>query len=232
MWQKKVKKTIYTLNTNNFAPKEITDITYPLLKHYAYKIGADFVEIKERKFPEWTPTYEKCQVYQLGQEAQNDWNIFIDYDALVHPDTPDVTSHLPREMCAHNGSDMNSIRWKDNRFFQRDGRRVGSASWLCIASDWTIELFKPMEDMTPEETYAQIFPVSHELQSGVEPRRLIEDYVFSYNIAKYGLKFDTVIDIFKRLNVGQANWLWHIYAVPFEEKIVQMRNIIRMWGLA
>jgi hypothetical protein len=101
-----MKKTIYTLNLHPEEYADITAITYPLLKHYAKKIGAEFVEIKDRKFPEWPPTFEKLQVYELGTEAKNDWNIFFDADAMIHPDTADYTNLIPRDTCAHNGADM------------------------------------------------------------------------------------------------------------------------------
>ena len=70
MWQKPLKKTVFTLNIDGYAP-EVTELTYPLMKHYAAKIGADFHIIKERKFPDWPPVYEKMQIYQLAQEMKN-----------------------------------------------------------------------------------------------------------------------------------------------------------------
>lgn len=232
MWNKKIKKTIYTLNLNPDAYKEITDMTYPLIKRYCHKIGADFHVIDKRKFPEWkSPTYEKTQIYELGQQMENDWNIFFDCDAIIHPDTPDFTSHFSKDTVIHNGSDFASLRWKYDRYFLRDGRNIGSPTWLCIASDWCIELFKPFDDMTPDEVYSNIFPIQAETIKGYEPYRLVEDYLFSRNIAKYGLKFDTIIDFFKRNNFESGNFFWHIYAVPIDEKVVKMRQRMEEWGL-
>src|SRR4030042_4413675 len=105
MWQKPLKKTLFVLNVDDYAP-EITEVTYPLLKHYAKKIGADFYEIRERKFPDFPPVYEKLQIYQLAQEMGNDWNIYIDSDALVHPDLIDATLLIPRDTVAHYGKDQ------------------------------------------------------------------------------------------------------------------------------
>jgi hypothetical protein len=50
MWNKALKKTIFTLNIDNYAP-EIRDITRPLLERYAKKIGADIYDIEDRNFP-------------------------------------------------------------------------------------------------------------------------------------------------------------------------------------
>jgi hypothetical protein len=43
-----MKKLLITFDINY--TKEITDITYPYMKSYADKIGADFKIITERKF--------------------------------------------------------------------------------------------------------------------------------------------------------------------------------------
>lgn len=226
-----MKKTIYTLNLNKKAYEPITELTYPWLRFYAHKIGAQFKEITKRKFPEWQTTYEKLQVYELAQKDKNDWNIFMDCDTLVHPDTPDFSCHIPRDTVAHNGADMASFRWKYDRFFWRDGRSIGSPTWNCWASDWCIELFKPLDDLTPAQAYKNIFPISAETKRGVTPARLIEDYVMSRNIAKYGLKFTTLQEIMVKLGIQGADLFWHAYAVPIDEKVVGLKNCLKGWGL-
>lgn len=231
MWEKPLKKTLFTLNIDQAYDKRLTDITYPFLKAYAHKIGADFYEITTRKFPEYPITYEKCQIYELGQEMKNDWNIFFDCDAFIHPDFPDITTFINKDTVVHNGVDLANIRWKYDRFFMRDGRHIGSPSWCCIASDWCIELFKPVDDMTLEEIEQQIFPVVTELKGGITPLRLIEDYIFSRNIAKYGLKFRTIDTIIKEHIPSGANFLWHLYNIPVEKKYVLLQEILKQWEI-
>jgi hypothetical protein len=100
MWQKKVKKTVFTLNTDPDRYREITALTFPLIKAYCNKIDADFYVISERKFPEWkSVTYEKCQIYQLAKDMENDWNIFIDADAVVHPDSRTLLIFYEKTQC-------------------------------------------------------------------------------------------------------------------------------------
>jgi len=232
MWQKKTKKCFYTLNLNPDQYEEITDMTYPLFKRYCHKIGAEFYEITERKFPDYPANYEKVQVYQLGQDMENDWNIFFDCDSLIHPDTPDLTNYIPRDYCAHNANDMAGLRWRYDRFLQRDGRNIGSCTWINIASDWTIELFKPLDDLTLDEVANNIFPVHGEIITGmVPPIRLIEDYVFSRNIAMYGLKFIRLIDIFAKLGFPNPEFFYHLYATPIEEKVVRLRECLKNWSV-
>jgi hypothetical protein len=228
----KSRKTIFTLNTDPDSYKEVTDLTYPFLKYYAKKIGADFYEITERKFPEAkSVTYEKCQVYQLAQDLECEWTYFIDADALIHPDTMDFTVHINKDTVMHHGSDLASFRWKYDKYFMRDGRHIGSCTWFIVASDWCLDIYKPLDDMTLEEAYKNIFPISSERACNVEPWRLIEDYVFSRNIAKYGLKFITVADLLKQMNFDSGALFYHQYAIPPEEKVIKIKNQMKEWKL-
>ena len=239
-----VKKTIFTLNVDGYAP-EITALTYPLIEAYAEKIGADFHIIKERKFPEWPVTYEKLQIYQLAQEMENDWNIYIDSDALVHPDTQDLTLLIPRDTVAHFGKDHAPTRWRSDRFFQRDGRNFGTGNWLTVASDLCIDIWRPLDDLTPEQAIDNIFPTVFEKRSGIITRdHLIDDYTLSRNIAKFGIKATTFKEIFiemghvevkddqgKVTKVAGGGFFYHHYLYPTAQKVVAMRNVIRHWGI-
>ncbi len=225
----KLKKTIFTLNVDGYSPG-ITELTYPLLERYAKKIGADFHIIKDRKNPEYAPVYEKMQIYDLGQKMKNDWNIFIDSDALVHPDFFDVTQFLKKDTVCHNGVDMANNRWRYDKYFERDGRNIGSCNWFTVASDWCIDLWRPT-GLTQKEALENIFPIQSELNTVITRSHLIDDYSLSRNIAKYGLKFKTIMDILKELN-DTGNYLWHQYTITPEEKIKDMRRILSTWGVS
>ena len=224
----KIKKAVFTLNVDNYAP-EITALTYPLLEAYAKKIGADFRIISERKHPEFPSVYEKVQIRELGEG--NDWNIYIDSDALVHPDTFDITEHLHKDTVMHHGSDMAGNRWTYDRFFRRDGRHIGSGNWLAVASDWcTPEFWAPLDDLTYEQALQNIHPIQNEIKCGITASHLIDDYTMSRNIAKYGLKFTTFFEIMKKLN-HNGEYFWHQYLVGTEEKVKQMNEVLVRWGL-
>ena len=135
MWEKGAKKTIFTLNIDNYAP-EVVEITRPLLRHFADKIGAEIYDITERKLTPGTiyePVYEKLQIYELAQQIGSDWNIYIDSDALIHPDFFDPTLMLTKDTVCHNGTDFAPHRWRYDRFFKRHGRNVGSCNWFWIS---------------------------------------------------------------------------------------------------
>ena len=156
MFQKPIKKTIFTLAVDNFS-EEITAMTFPLMEAYAQRIGADFHVIRERRFKDWPVTYEKLQVFRLAQEMANDWNIFFDADTLIHPETLDWTLFLPKDTVVHNGMDMAAIRWDYDRYFWRVGRHIGSCNWCAIASDWCVDLWTPL-DIPLEEALRRIHP--------------------------------------------------------------------------
>ncbi|OGM05620.1 hypothetical protein A2125_00390 [Candidatus Woesebacteria bacterium GWB1_43_5] len=230
MWQKKLKKTVFTLNIDDYAP-EITKLTYPLIKRYAKKIGADFYIIKERKFPKFPLVYEKMQIYELAQKMENDWNIYFDSDTLVHPALMDVTNHLSKNTVLHFISDLAGNRFKYDRFFMRDGRSIGSCNWFTVASDLCIELWKPLEDITFKEAVANINLSVAESNIKIAPDHLIDDYTLSRNIAKYGLKFESFVNLITSLGQPGIEYFWHMYSIPTEEKVIQMKEVLKRWGL-
>lgn len=223
-----MKKTVYTLIVDGFLP-EVTNLTLPYMEKYASKIGADFHIISERKFPDMPVTYEKLQIYELGKD--NDWNIFFDADALIHPDLFDITEQLKPDTVLHRGNDMAGNRWKYDKYFRRDGRNIGSGNWFTVASGLCLDLWHPLEDLTLEEALANIQPTSEEKNKGVTPSHLIDDYVLSRNIARYGLKFKTFDSLLA--DVGQAGfrYLHHEYLLGPGEKADAIRNIIKEWKL-
>lgn len=224
-----MRKTIYTLNVNGYAP-EITHLTYPLLRKYAEKIGADFYIIQERMFPKYAPVFEKLQIYDLQKKHGDDWSIYIDSDALVHPDFFDPTEFISKDTVMHNGNDMANNRWRYDRIFRRDGRHIGSCNWFTIASDWCRELWEVPKDITYEEMLNSIFPTQYELNTIITRDHLIDDYILSRNIAKYGFHFKSILQLQSELNDG-GNYLWHQYTIGVEEKVRQMHEMLDKWGV-
>lgn len=225
-------KVIYTLNINY--PESITDLTYPLIEDYARKIDADFVIIEDRKFPEWPVVYEKLQIYERAQEEEREWVHFIDSDVLVNPDLPDLTVYMRKDTIAHFGNDLAGNRFKYDRFFLRDNRHIGSCNWFTIASDWCIDLWKPLDDLTFKEALKNINVVIPEALHRVPAAHLIDDYVLSRNIAKYGLKFTTVKEILDSVdgnNPGRKNYLFHEYLASTQKKENLLRERLRDWGM-
>lgn len=223
-----MKKIIYTLNIGDYAPN-ILEITRPPLEAYADKIRADIFEITERKYPEFGVTYEKIQIYDLAKEHKAEWNYYIDGDALIHPDFYDVTLLLHKDTICHNAKDFAPHRWHYDQYFLRDGRHIGSGNWFTVASDWCLDLWHPIE-LSPEEAEANITPILMEQSGGTTARHLIDDYVLSRNIARFGLKVTTVTDL--RSEIGgftNSKFMFHRYNIPIEKKVDELKRVWDGW---
>lgn len=224
------KKVLFTLNIGDYAP-EITKITYPLLKHYAHKIGAEFFVINTRKFSDWPVTYEKLQIQEIAKGMNKDWFIYIDSDAVIHPDTIDWTAFLKKDTVAHNGRDFASIRWRYNNYFLRDGRNWGSCNWFTIASDWCLDLWTPL-DIPLKEALDNIYPTAEEGRGTTTNDHLIDDYALSYNIARFGLKATTILELQKEIGFADSGFHYHLYNMPEEEKIDKIKDLVfEQWKL-
>lgn len=227
-----MKKTIFVLNVGNYAP-EITSITYPYLRRYAEKIGASIHTINTRQFPGWDLDYEKLQIYDLIPALGCDFVMYVDSDALVHPELPDLSALIPPDTVAHNGSDFAPIRWRydDAGYFQRDGRHIGSCNWLACAHRWCRDLWRPLDDLTPEQAYANISLTAAEARSGhCAATHLVSDYALSRNIARFGLKFTTLGDLWKQHGLT-PDFFSHAYTISNAEKVKMLQETVARWKL-
>jgi hypothetical protein len=250
-----LKKTVFTLDIDDYAP-QLTRMTFPLMRYWARKIGAEFRVVKTRRWPGWPIPYEKLQLYYLSQEMKNDWNIFFDADALVHPELLDFTNFLPRDTVANNGSDVSAVRHVHDKYFLRDGRNIGTCGWCIVASDWTTDIWHPLEDMTMEEALARCVPTVGEAspvavvvdaagrpvlgEDGrpltaakpvIDREHLLDDFVMSRNVARYGLKYTTLGELWKKIGLPDCNVFWHKYTISVEQKAREMREVLESWNV-
>ena len=225
-----MKKTLYTLVVNNYAPN-LTKLTLPLMKSYAKKIGADFHVINERKFTDFPCPYEKFQIKELAAKNGDEWSLFFDADALIHPDFWDPTEVVGKDTTISNGTDFTPVRFKADKYFKRDGRFIGKGNWCMIASDWCTDIWSPLDDMTPDQAAGMITPTLAEYSTVVEPKHLIDDYTVSRNIARYGLKHVLIPELSEQKN-ARAGLLWHHYLVDITKKEYCMKKVILSWAIS
>lgn len=227
-----LKKTLYTVNIGDYEPR-IRALTYPLMKGWCKKHGYEFVEITERKRPDWPATIEKFQVAELAEKRGDDWAVFFDADTLINPEFFDPTENLHKNTVAHNGSDYANVRWTYDNYFRRDGRNWGSCTWCVIASDWTVGDLWQLPDRPKEEVLKNIHITIGEHNSGeCKTEHLIDDYTLSRNIARYGLKAKTLMDVCAEIGMrtpdgkGVNQYLWHIYNTTNTKKLHQMLGML------
>lgn len=246
----KQKKTIYTLALDGYAP-ELTALTFPLMSKYAEKIKADFVVIDKPKFGHY-PTYEKFQVYDLCKDRGDDWSLFFDSDTLIHPDMFDVTALLSKDItCSGYSSDFTPLRFRPDEYFMRDGRYLGKGTWFMAWSDWTRDIWLPIEknDITYEQCVDNMFPINDEIIKIKKTKEsLIDDYLVSRNISRFGLKHTTLSELATKHGFqigatiqttmqGQAGqqlspYLQHDYNKDLPGKIIWAEKVLNMWGVA
>lgn len=224
-----VRKALFTLNIGNYAP-EIRELTYPLMRHYAHKIGAEFREITERKWPDWPVVYEKLQIHELGRGY--DWIYFFDADTLIHPECVDFTWFLPDDVCAHNGADMAALRFRYDEVFATDTKRnIGTCGWLTIAPAKCIDLWKPTT-RSLEDVLDCCYPTVGELRTGLIDRgHLVDDYVMSRNLAENQFKHATIKELLPQIGLPDADFFWHAYTIPVKAKAKKMRQILKRWAI-
>ncbi len=224
-----MKKALVTLNIGNYMP-ELTNLTYRFMRFWAAKIGAEFIEITERKFPE-VPilNFEKFQLYEIAQNY--DWTFFLDADALIHPDTPDWAEMIghDKSIVMFNGVDNRLNRFAPSIYSRRSGSRVGACTWNVICSDWTYELWTLPADFSA--ACQNITLQWCEEKTGHCLRdHLIDDYQLSENVAQFGLRVKTLNGMSEEMK--HANYFYHhIYNVPPYEKLKSIRQRLDELGI-
>lgn len=220
-------RTLYTLAVGGY-PRAITDLTFPLMQRWARKVGADFRVIDSRAFPQHPITCEKFQLAGLALARHDEWSMFLDADALIHPNTPDLFEHLRKDTVYHMGWDIASCRY-DTRlpYFRRDGRDGSPGNWLTIASDWCRDdLWRllPAEEMPA--LLEGITPSVSEMAANVTRENLSDDYIIAINEARYGLKVGKLQELLPQLGLHPGACFWHDYMSGDADKVAAMRKLL------
>jgi hypothetical protein len=209
-----MKITVYTLYIGDYLG-EIAKHTLPSIERWANKIGANFQLIQDRKYPDWPITYEKVQIYELSKQNNDDWSIHVDADMLLHPDLPNLIENLdPRAVSFHVAYDP-SVWFKADEFFFRDGRQIGLTSNFVAASKACRDLWMPFDCCLEEAS------------KGTKRMHGIDDYCFSRNLARYGLKTQGMLPdedkqyMVRHLNAGGQN--------ASQELLKEVETVLKSW---
>jgi hypothetical protein len=227
-----ISRALVTLRTNNYAP-EIWEYTEPLFKFHAFKHNLDFIVIDQRKFPEVPcENYEKFQTFEIAQAY--DKTLFVDADALIHPDCFDWLALLSDDHVLMYGRDLATSRFRDNLYFRRDGRYISACTWFVGCTRDTAELWTPMlpHESFKDDIVDQIYPIMAERQARVfEAKHLCDDYILSRNIARFGLRYMNGHEFVLQHGLQGLNTIWHNYNVPEAQKLAQIQEVYVNWGL-
>lgn len=217
-----MRKLLVTLDINNYLP-ELTKITLPNLLSYSKKIGAEFQVIREPYDPRY-PISGKFALYEIASNF--DWIIFIDIDAIIHPNCPDFTIYLNKDTVLFSGFDPSPCRFRPSDYQLRDGRFLGASTFFTVFSDWTRDLWNPELLQDSERLLRTITPMSFEKFK--KPETLLDDCIVSHNIARYGLKATTIPDLANKYKFP-PNSLFHLFNCTNETKIKAITNELQAW---
>lgn len=211
-----VKTLVVTLDVGGNYEPEITKITYPRMKAWAHKIGADWAEITENKYPHMPIVMNKFQVPRIAQGF--DWCYFVDADALISINTPPLHEWITKDQVLFWGLDANN-RYKTDNYARRNRQFKSACTWWILTSDWTRDdLFDPT---LPPNWEDNIVPNKQENLKSV--RSLVDDYKLTVNMDRYGLHAITAMELLK--SKGLANtYLHHTYNITTEQKLNGVPN--------
>lgn len=169
-----MKKIVFVVRVDDYFP-ELCEITTSTIKHYADKIGAEYREIRERKFLDFPPTYEKMQIFELGKNY--DFCLLIDADFVIHKDAPDFTMGiLPGYVGFLFGFNADTMFEIDD-VFMKDGRNIGIASNFVLTDRLTHNLWKPLDISWAEA------------KTKTKREFIIDEYCLSRNFAEHRFNF-------------------------------------------
>jgi len=123
------------------------------------------------------------------------------------------------------GSDITGTRFKDNKYFRRDTRRISSCNWFTIANKDCLDLWHPLEEMTVEEALKNFKPQLKEKDT-CSDGHLIDDYVLSLNISRYGLRYKTFLDLLRHLRMEGSQFLFHTHLLTRKEKAYVLPRVM------
>lgn len=214
------RTVIHVLRVGDYEP-EVCRFTLPSIERYAVKIGATVNVLTERRFPEWPLHYEKMQVYDAG--AENEWNVYLDADAMIHPDMFDLTKirvcpHVPDEPVPRNAVGMHygyEQNLADDKFFRRyaASNLRGMTAFLVVANNLCHDVWTPLE-LSPAQVESFLFNYRH-----------VDEYCLSRNMCRFGLRN---YHVFPELYM--AHLIRHLIHYDFtpDEKAKRLREAQRL----
>ena len=110
--------------------KEMTDITHPLIKKYAQRVGADFMVLDHTPpsdSGDGRPHYRILKHYDLHEEY--DRILHIDSDMIIVPGCPDIFEAVPYEKIGTVLEDKGSRKHARHQLIKQSQEQFGNIGW-------------------------------------------------------------------------------------------------------
>ena len=192
-----MKTALWVVAVNNYLP-DLCAITFPNLKEFAEKIGAEFKVITDRKFPDFPPSYEKLQIHELGKDYE--WNILIDADIIIHPDLPDPRVRTGKNnLGVYYGFDLRVAFPRVDPYMEKYARENGNVyhgivTNFLVANKNIHDIWSPLEYKFDECKDWCCRP------------HILDEYSISRNLGKFSIPYKAFV------LPSEQNMIFHINA--------------------
>jgi hypothetical protein len=165
-------------------PKEITNITFPLMEKYAKNINANFKIIQERKYPNLPITLEKFQLYDLS--ADYEWIIFLDADVLINPNTVNFTKIIDKNVVVVSEhidvSKLKTPQFQTKNVMGNYSISSHSPFYFLAFHNSQKAVVSPWEDPLQYKNY-----INKNKKSNFKQEWYLDDFLLAINIVKYNV---------------------------------------------
>ena len=172
-----MRKEIFVVRVGNYMPA-LCRHTLPSIKRYAKKIGAKFTLIRDRKFPEFSPTYEKMQVFDRGKD--NDWNILLDCDMYLDEGMYDVTEIVSEDTVGSWMVYDPQVTIQSDEYLRLDGSDKIIATNFVVSGARQHSIWKPLEFSAQEAL------------SRMKRSFVVDEYCVGRNIKRLGIGLSSI----------------------------------------
>lgn len=173
---------------------KMAEVTYPTMASYAKSVGADFVPLKERRYPQATAHWEKLQLH--GVLEQYDRVIWFDSDVVVRPGAQNLFDMVEEETFGA-WDEAPSKSWDYAEFIDQWSKRTGvPTAYPGIHLNTGVIVFSKLHRPLFEDPPA--FPTDHHVQM------LWDQGWINYRLAVLGLRW---------MNIG--HWFNHMFIAPY-----------------
>lgn len=203
--------------------EDLSRLTHPTLKAYADRIGADFIVIDKRMFPDTVPIgYEKLQ-FQNYLDTY-DRMIQMDTDLIVRSDTPSLFNVVPYgEFAAFNEGEWIPLRLRE---FQEGIKAFGLS-----APNFDKQYYNTGV-MVFDRTHRHLFDQPHEFIS-----HYYEQTWLNIQLARYGFKIKGLGCQFNRMTHMDMHlkdhrleaYVVHYAGAPSEELLPIVTEDLMQW---
>lgn len=198
------KKLVVTLDINY--DSRITDITFPYMRQYAKKIGADFKVIKFRIFNNSYPiSLEKFQLYNISKDY--DWVIFFDADLLINPDCFDLTNVVDHDMILVPESLDPFEQFEPLNILGKYNLTHHFPLFLSVFSRESRSAFE-YSDINPlnfakhiKSSSERLYHYKRKRDCDIEDVWFLDELIYSFNVCRYKIPYGSMKESFPNINI-------------------------------